>query len=261
MKILSWNVRGVNDPYECRRISELICNVRPNWVGFQETKLREVLNHIIGQLFGFQDMGYAFFPSNDLVSSLLCCWNCAHFSKSSKVCQPRLIAVKGSWITGDGLEGLIYIYALTEYSVRVVVFQSVISFVNNWVCSDFIIFGDFNWVLRGEKQCGDLQGSSFTFFGNNQNMACTMIDRFLISDGARSCFLISIRKLLSVLFPIIFLSLPWLETYNQVVCLLNFLTSVAKIPSLVVWLRIILGRVYLHLKVHYRIGSTRSRWK
>lgn len=30
-----------------------------------------------------------------------------------------------------------------------------------------------------------LQGFSFTFFGYGQNVACSRIDRFLISDGAR----------------------------------------------------------------------------
>lgn len=47
MKIVSWNVRGVNDPSKCRRIKEVLSDVSPNWVGLQKTKLSKVTSPLI----------------------------------------------------------------------------------------------------------------------------------------------------------------------------------------------------------------------
>lgn len=137
----------VNDPSKRRRVGEVIYSASLSWVGFQETKFSEVSVQTIGQLFGFQDVGFAFLSYVDLAGDLLFCWDYAHFFELSRVCQPKFVAIKGSWIAGEGLRGLIFLYAPTEYLERVVFFNSIISFVKNWDCIDFIIFGDFNSVL------------------------------------------------------------------------------------------------------------------
>lgn len=52
MKIMPWNVRGLNDPDKRHKINSIISGVCPNWSSFQESKLREVTNPIIGWLLG-----------------------------------------------------------------------------------------------------------------------------------------------------------------------------------------------------------------
>ena len=39
MKILSWNVRGLGDPWKQKRVKEIILEANPNIVMLQETKL------------------------------------------------------------------------------------------------------------------------------------------------------------------------------------------------------------------------------
>lgn len=152
-------------------------------------------------------MDFAFSLSIDSGRGILCCWNCAIFAKSSRVCNARFMAIKGFRIIGGGPQGLICNYVPTDHSYRLVFFDSVISFVNNWDCNDSIIFGDVNSVHRDHEQWGvngfglasvdlcnfvntlslhdlSLQGSSFTFFGCGQNVARSRINRFLISDGS-----------------------------------------------------------------------------
>lgn len=59
-------------------------------------------------------MGFTYSPSVDSIGGLICCWDSAHFAKSTRVCFPRFIAIKGSWIVGDGPGGLICVYASNE---------------------------------------------------------------------------------------------------------------------------------------------------
>ena len=66
-------------------ISEVISSVRADWLDFQETKLREVSEPIIGQPFGFKDVGFLSL-SIDFVGGILCVWKSARFSESSRVC-------------------------------------------------------------------------------------------------------------------------------------------------------------------------------
>lgn len=49
---MSWNIRGVNDSFKRRRIGEVFSSNRPDWVGLQKTKLRDVNALIIAQIFG-----------------------------------------------------------------------------------------------------------------------------------------------------------------------------------------------------------------
>lgn len=53
MKILSWNVKGIDDPSKRHRVGDIIYSEKPDWVGIQETKLREVSVPIISHLFRF----------------------------------------------------------------------------------------------------------------------------------------------------------------------------------------------------------------
>lgn len=99
-------------------------------------------------------MVFAFSLSIDSVGSLLCYSNSIWFAESSWVCNQRFMAIKGSWIAGDGSQDLICINAPTNYSDRLVFFELVISFVNNWDWSNFVIFGDFNSMLRGQERWG-----------------------------------------------------------------------------------------------------------
>lgn len=51
--------------------------------------------------------------------------------------------------------GLISIYAPTDPSERASFFFSLVNFISNWDCSDFVVFGDFNSVLHGEDRWGN----------------------------------------------------------------------------------------------------------
>lgn len=94
---------------------------------------------------------------------------------------------------------------LTNHSDRLEFFLLLVTFVSSWDCRDYIIFGDFNAVLRGDEKWGcngfdsasndlvvlveplglqdlPLHGSVFTFFSYGSSGARSRLDRFLVSS-------------------------------------------------------------------------------
>lgn len=59
MIIVSWNVRGVSNSAKHRRIKNVVSDLRPDWLGIQESKLSNVDLACITHLTGWQDVAYA----------------------------------------------------------------------------------------------------------------------------------------------------------------------------------------------------------
>lgn len=152
MKILSWNVKVMSDSTKWSKISQIISSVSPDWVGIQESKLREISDHIIGHLYGNHNVGFSYSLAIYSAGAIIYCWNGVIFTKSYRLRQPRFVAIKGTWALRDGLEGLICIYAPNEYSDTVMFFDTIIAFVQSWECTDFIIFDDFNSILHRDER-------------------------------------------------------------------------------------------------------------
>lgn len=53
--------------------------------GFQESKLREVSHPIIGEIFGNQNVGFAYSPAVDFVGTIICCGNSKIFTESQTI--------------------------------------------------------------------------------------------------------------------------------------------------------------------------------
>lgn len=57
--VVSWNVHGINNPSKCRRIKEALLDIRPDWIGIQESKMSKGDSSIIAQISRLQEMGFA----------------------------------------------------------------------------------------------------------------------------------------------------------------------------------------------------------
>lgn len=117
MKILFWNIKGISDPSKRSRFNQITSGVCPNWVGLQESKLREVDDLIIGHIFQTQNVDYALSPVIDISRGIIYCWNSSTFMESCRSCYPRFVAIKGFLAGGDGPKGLICVYDLTNVKI------------------------------------------------------------------------------------------------------------------------------------------------
>lgn len=159
-------------------------------------------------------MEYAFSPFNESAGDIICCWNSTLFVESDRTCNMRFVAVKGHWRSNDGLEGIISVYTPRE---RIDCFNTIVSFVQIWDCSDFVLFNDFNAMLLGLERwringcelaseelinlVGSLQlqdlplsGALYSYFGNGQVVVCSRISQFLISSSSGSWSASCIQK-------------------------------------------------------------------
>lgn len=130
----------------CRELSEL------DWL--HKSKLREVDGHLINQLTDFSDMTYNYSLSIESAGGILHCWNASLFIELARSCTNRFVAIKGHWRSDDMLQGIICVYAMNNLIERIECFNSINSFAQDWECSDYIIFGDFNAILQGFKRWG-----------------------------------------------------------------------------------------------------------
>lgn len=106
----------------------------------------------------------------------MCFWNGDSFVESVRYCHPKFAVVKGFWAFGVGPWRLLCLDAPNELSERIIFFDSIISFVLNWECRDFIIFGYFNSTMHGEEWWG-VNG-----FGNVSDEFWYLVDAFDLHD-------------------------------------------------------------------------------
>lgn len=79
MILVSWNVRGVGNLLKRRCVKDALCDLHPDWIGLQETKLSSVDSSVIAELVGWPDFGFATSPSIKSAGGFICCWNLAYF--------------------------------------------------------------------------------------------------------------------------------------------------------------------------------------
>lgn len=94
--IVSWNVRGMGNLSKRHRIKEVLLDVLPDFIAFQESKPEVVESSTIAQLAGWSDFSFAYSLSINRASGLICCWNGASFRKDSRMCSPQFTVIKGS---------------------------------------------------------------------------------------------------------------------------------------------------------------------
>ena len=74
-KILSWNVRGLNDRNKRLRIKSLLRMWKGDVVCFQETKLQFIDRRIVRSLWGCSKVGWAYLASLGASGGVLLMWD------------------------------------------------------------------------------------------------------------------------------------------------------------------------------------------
>ncbi|XP_040986403.1 uncharacterized protein LOC121234516 [Juglans microcarpa x Juglans regia] len=74
-KILSWNVRGLNDSNKCLRIKSLLRMWKVDIVCLQETKLRIIDQRLIRSLWGCSYVGWSYLASEGASDGVLLMWD------------------------------------------------------------------------------------------------------------------------------------------------------------------------------------------
>ncbi|KAG6636557.1 hypothetical protein CIPAW_11G119300 [Carya illinoinensis] len=74
-KILTWNVRGLNDINKRLRIRSLLRQWKVDIICLQETKLKQITRRTIQSIWGCQYVGWAYLPSDGALGGILVMWD------------------------------------------------------------------------------------------------------------------------------------------------------------------------------------------
>ena len=73
LKILNWNVRGLNEAARRETVVQLVKDNQPLLVCFQETKLQNITSQLAREIVGNLDFQFA--PANGTCGGILLAWN------------------------------------------------------------------------------------------------------------------------------------------------------------------------------------------
>ena len=229
LKIVSWNVRGLNDRDKRLQVSHLLKMWKADIVCLQETKLEFIDRGIIRSLWGIQHVDWLYLGSDGASGGILIMWDrrvvamtdsaVGHFSIS---CKFRNVVDQKEWAFSG-------VYGPNINRERNTMWEELAGVVTWWGVP-WVVGGDFNAIRFPSERLGashftssmhafsdfitscrlrdlPLEGGLFTWSNNRENAVMSRIDRFLLSEDWDGFFPMILQKrlprILSDHFPII----------------------------------------------------------
>ena len=203
LKIVSWNVRGLNDSDKRLRVRNLIRLWKADLICLQETKMGYFDRKLIRSLWGSPHVDWISLGSNGASGGILLMWDKRVLEKINEVhgyfslsCKFRTVAIQFEWVyTG--------VYGPNIDRERGF-FWDELSGIISWWEAPWCIGGDFNVVRFPSEKSGvaaftasthdfsdfigefglldtPLEGGKFTWSNNREYVSMSRIDRFLFS--------------------------------------------------------------------------------
>ena len=215
MKIVSWNVRGLNDGSKRLMVRHLLKQWKADLVCLQETKLQSLSRGLIRSLWGGHHVDWLFVGSNGASGGILLLWDNRSLQKIDEAlglytasCKFRSVSSGFEWaFTG--------VYGPHDLPARRILWDEM-SGVVSWWDVPWIVGGDFNIVRYPSERVGaehitnpmqdftdfifsnglmdiPMVGGQYTWSNNNSR---SRLDRFLFSPNIEEHFtMVSQRRL------------------------------------------------------------------
>ncbi len=173
LRILSWNVRGLNDPRKREVVKNLLRYWKGDVVSLQETKLAAVDLKIIRSIWGNMYVGWEVLNAVNTAGGILLMWDKRALEKID--CYIGAFTVSCHWKSLD--DGYIWtgssVYGPNLEGVRSSFWDELNMIRNRWV-SPWCLFGDFNIIRFPREHLGCQSFSQgmidFSDFINSNNL-------------------------------------------------------------------------------------------
>ena len=218
LKIISWNVRGLNNPQKRESVKYWLRNWKCDAVCLQETKLAEVDLQVVRSLWGNSFVGWECLPAVGSAGGVLMLWDNRVVEKLDSVVKNFSVSrlwkgISDSFVwVGTGL------YGPTNDVLRSELWEELNDVQQMWN-SSWCVFGDFNVVCYPSERLGcnrltshmmdfsdfieashlvdlPLGGGPYTWSSGSANPSMSRIDRFLISTDWEDHHPDAVQKLL-----------------------------------------------------------------
>ncbi|KAF5477381.1 hypothetical protein F2P56_004026 [Juglans regia] len=206
-KILSWNVREINDVNKCLRIRSLLRSWKIDIVCLQETKLRGIDRNIIRRLWGCSFVGWCYLASSWASGGVLVMWDKRVVEMVEDCTGSYSMAVIFRNIEDGWRWAFAGVYGPNVNSDRSSLWEELAGLYSLWDLP-WIFCGDFNIVRYPSERAGastvtgamedfselifylnlvdlPLVGRDYTW---SNNRGWSRLDRFLVSSSWESHF-------------------------------------------------------------------------
>jgi hypothetical protein len=201
-KILSWNVRGLNEGQKRLRVRNLLQDWKVDIVCFQETKLHSLSRRLVRSLWRCNYVDWVCLDSSGASGGILILWDKRVVEKIEKCIGVYSLAVKFKNIEDDSIWAFAGVYGPNLASDRRLLWEELAG-VMSWWNLPWCIGGDFNVTRFPSERSGvacrlamsdfseflhdqglldlPLAGGFFTWSISQDPPKWSRIDRFLIS--------------------------------------------------------------------------------
>lgn len=203
IKLISWNVRGLNDRSKRLSVRETFFLNKPDIICLQETKLSTIDDVIRREICGRRISDYALLPARGTRGGILVAWQAKRFKKVAQTNTEYCLTVT----LQDTMLGetflLTGVYGPNNSAARRLFFQELRE-VRTDTGTPWIVCGDFNTTLEvndrnsasadwrwplaftnliSELELQDIRmrGRRYTWSSSRQRPAMAKLDRFLVS--------------------------------------------------------------------------------
>ncbi|KAK8690716.1 hypothetical protein V6N13_074244 [Hibiscus sabdariffa] len=201
MRVLSWNVWGLGAVSKRRDIQALLRKHEVEMAFFQETKLVEITNRLIKQVWWSNSFVFDFVPSIGLSGGIIDVWDPSKFVAALVTHDPNFLCLHGHWVSDSWESLMIAVYTPCVRSERRDLWEMLLA-VASAVEIPCCLGGDFNEVTNYAERRGYVgdrggmlefvgfihdggfvdmptAGKVFTWYGSKANVC--RLDRFLVS--------------------------------------------------------------------------------
>jgi exonuclease III len=200
LKILSWNVRGINELDKRLRIKGLIRDWKVDLVCLMETKMEVITREVVRSLWGCQHVDWCFMGASGASGGILIMWDRRAVEKVDDCVGRYTLAVSLRNVDDNFLWAFWGVYGPNDDGERRVLWNEMTGLMS-WWDRPWCFGGDFNVVRFPSERSGvgafsaameefsefihgqslvdiPLQGGQFTW---SNNQVWSKIDRFLLS--------------------------------------------------------------------------------
>jgi exonuclease III len=159
LKILSWNVRGLNEEEKRMRMKGLIREWMEDIVYLQETKLQFINREVLRSLWGCTHVDWCFLESRGASRGILIMWDRSVVEKLDD-CVGRFIVACSFRSVNDNFEWVFTgVYGPNNDYDRKMLWDELVGIMSWWE-KPWCIGGDFKAIRYPSERLGDTQYSS-----------------------------------------------------------------------------------------------------
>ena len=203
LRLLSWNVRGLNNPRKRQVCKNLLKEWNCDVVCFQETKVASIDSAFVRSLWGSPFIDWVALEAVQTSGGVLLVWDKRVFEKMDVIVGQFSVSVLLRGVVDDFVWACTGVYGPNEDSQRSFLWEELLQVQARWPMA-WCLVGDFNIIRYPSERLGcelfspamfafsdfiesnslvdlPLEGASFTWFRDSGFPSMSRIDRALVS--------------------------------------------------------------------------------